>query len=67
MVVDALMGEREVVIKPIEDDVHTFDGFSGATVLGDGTVSLILDVSSLLKAMKGASVQQSAVRTPYLH
>ncbi len=52
LVVDGLMGEREVVIKSIEDGVHTFEGFSGATILGDGTVSLILDVSTLLRNMK---------------
>jgi two-component system chemotaxis sensor kinase CheA len=49
LVVGGLMGEREVVIKPIEDEFHAFRGFSGATVLGDGTVSLIVDVSSLLR------------------
>lgn len=54
LVVDGLIGEREVVIKPIDDGVHSFEGFSGATVLGDGTVSLILDVSVLLRAMKTA-------------
>lgn len=54
LVVDGLMGEREVVIKSIEDGVHTFEGFSGATILGDGTVSLILDVSTLLRNMKQA-------------
>lgn len=52
LVVGGLMGEREVVIKPIEDDFHVFRGFSGATVLGDGTVSLIVDVSSLLRMMR---------------
>ncbi|MCU0588224.1 MAG: chemotaxis protein CheA [Syntrophobacteraceae bacterium] len=52
LVVGGLMGEREVVIKPIEDDFHVFRGFSGATVLGDGTVSLIVDVSALLRMMR---------------
>jgi two-component system chemotaxis sensor kinase CheA len=52
LVVDGLIGEREVVMKPIEDDFHSFKGFSGATILGDGTISLILDVSSLLRAMR---------------
>jgi two-component system chemotaxis sensor kinase CheA len=52
LVVGGLMGEREVVIKPIEDEFHAFRGFSGATVLGDGTVSLIVDVSSLLRMMR---------------
>jgi two-component system, chemotaxis family, sensor kinase CheA len=52
LVVDGLMGEREVVIKSIEDDFHAFEGFSGATILGDGAVSLIVDVSALLRIRK---------------
>ncbi len=52
LVVDGLLGEREVVIKPLEDAFSKFEGFSGATILGDGTVSLILDVSALLRMMK---------------
>jgi two-component system, chemotaxis family, sensor kinase CheA len=66
LVVDGLLGEREVVIKPIEDDVHDFEGFSGATVLGDGTISLILDVSSLLKTMKIATANQPVDQIPYM-
>lgn len=61
LVVDGLMGEREVVIKPIEDDFHVFRGFSGATVLGDGTVSLIVDVSSLLRILRDTMGSHSSV------
>ncbi|WP_049766329.1 chemotaxis protein CheA [Syntrophobacter fumaroxidans] len=67
LVVDGLLGEREVVIKPLEDGVHKFDGFSGATLLGDGTVSLILDVSSLLRIMKDAFRDPRMVRAETLH
>jgi two-component system, chemotaxis family, sensor kinase CheA len=52
LVVDGLMGEREVVIKSIENGFHAVEGFSGATILGDGRVSLIVDVSALLRMMK---------------
>jgi two-component system chemotaxis sensor kinase CheA len=65
LVVDGLMGEREVVIKSMEDDYHAFDGFSGATVLGDGSISLILDVSSILKKVKNTLPMQEAY--PYSH
>ncbi len=58
LVVDGLLGEREVVIKSVEDQLQALDGFSGATILGDGTVSLILDVSALLKRMKGSFGRQ---------
>jgi two-component system chemotaxis sensor kinase CheA len=56
LVVDGLMGEREVVIKSIENNFHPVEGFSGATILGDGRVSLIVDVSSLLRMMKNSPV-----------
>ncbi len=49
LVVDGLMGEREVVLKSIENNFQPVEGFSGATILGDGRVSLIVDVSALLR------------------
>jgi len=48
-VVDELLGQEEVVIKPLEDYVQENSGFSGATVIGDGRISLILDVYELVK------------------
>lgn len=54
LVVDGLMGEREVVLKSIENSFQPVEGFSGATLLGDGKVSLIVDVSALLRMMKNS-------------
>lgn len=48
LVVDALIGEEDVVIKPLKDQYTNSPGIAGATILGDGTVSLIIDVSQLL-------------------
>jgi two-component system chemotaxis sensor kinase CheA len=49
LVVDRLIGQQEVVIKPL-DDRHTSGGpFSGATIREDGNVSLILDVVQLMR------------------
>ncbi len=47
LVVEDLIGQEEVVIKPLEDYLQEKSGFSGATILGDGRVSLILDVYEL--------------------
>jgi two-component system chemotaxis sensor kinase CheA len=69
LVVDGLIGEREVVIKPVEDEFHTFEGLSGATILGDGSVSLVLDISALVKIMRDM-LHEDAVRQntrSYLH
>jgi two-component system chemotaxis sensor kinase CheA len=48
LVVDGLMGEQEVVIKPLGDYLCSHKGFSGATIMGDGSISLILDISELV-------------------
>ena len=42
VMVDALIGEEDVVIKPLQDQFTSSPGIAGATVLGDGSVSLIL-------------------------
>jgi two-component system chemotaxis sensor kinase CheA len=47
--VDELIGQEEVVIKPLEDYLQEKSGFSGATILGDGQISLILDIHELVK------------------
>jgi len=49
LVVDSLIGEEDVVIKPLRDRYTNAPGIAGATILGDGTVSLIIDVSQLLE------------------
>ena len=48
LVVDELIGREEVVIKPLEDYLQENSGFSGATILGDGSISLILDIYELV-------------------
>lgn len=49
IMVDALIGEEDVVIKPLRDQFTNSPGIAGASVLGDGSVSLIIDVSQLLE------------------
>lgn len=49
LMVDSLIGEEDVVIKPLNDHYTSSPGIAGATILGDGTVSLIIDVSQLLE------------------
>jgi two-component system chemotaxis sensor kinase CheA len=49
ILVDDLLAQQQVVIKSLEDNYRKVEGVSGATILGDGTVSLILDISGLIK------------------
>jgi two-component system chemotaxis sensor kinase CheA len=47
--VDDLLGQQQVVIKSLEANFRRVDGVSGATILGDGAVALILDVPGLIR------------------
>ena len=47
--VDELMGQQQVVIKSLETNFRKVAGVSGATILGDGTVALILDIPGLIQ------------------
>ncbi|MBU3850354.1 MAG: chemotaxis protein CheW, partial [Candidatus Treponema excrementipullorum] len=49
IMVDSLIGEEDVVIKPLRDQFTKSPGIAGASILGDGSVSLIIDVSQLLE------------------
>ncbi len=48
-VVDSLVGQEEVVIKPLGRMLHGTPGMAGATITGDGRIAIILDVPGLLK------------------
>ena len=49
VLVDDLLAQQQVVIKSLEANYQKIEGVSGATILGDGTVSLIVDISGLIK------------------
>ena len=49
LMVDSLIGEEDVVIKPLRDQFTVSPGIAGASILGDGSVCLIIDVSQLLE------------------
>ena len=49
---DELLGEQQVVVKPIPSYIKKSKGLAGCTILGDGSISLILDVNGLLEKNK---------------
>lgn len=53
--VDQLVGQHQVVIKSLESNFRRVDGISGATIMGDGRVALILDVGYLVRRTARAS------------
>ncbi|WP_334190787.1 chemotaxis protein CheA [Noviherbaspirillum sp.] len=50
--VDELVGQQQVVVKNLESNYRKVAGISGATILGDGGVSLIIDVAALLRSSR---------------
>ncbi len=74
LVVDELLDSEEIVVKPLGRDLKKCKGYAGATIMGDGRVALILDVSNLahmagLTSMEGTSraaqvaqAEQEAIR-----
>jgi chemosensory pili system protein ChpA (sensor histidine kinase/response regulator) len=50
LVADELVGSREIVVKPVGPQISSIRGISGATILGDGRVVIILDIGALVRA-----------------
>lgn len=50
--IDEMLGQQQVVVKNLESNYRRVPGVSGATILGDGGVALILDVSALVRSVR---------------
>ncbi|MFE4112521.1 chemotaxis protein CheA [Kosakonia sp. YIM B13611] len=57
LLVDQLIGQHQVVVKNLEQNYRKIPGISAATILGDGSVALILDVAVLTTLAKSAKAQ----------
>jgi two-component system, chemotaxis family, sensor kinase CheA len=57
--VDSLVGQQQVVIKSLETNFKKIQGISGATIMGDGSVALILDIPAVIK-MGQSNINQGA-------
>ena len=69
LAVDAIQGNREVVVKPVGAQVASIAGISGATILGDGSIVLILDGAGLVRAARrvaggGVALEEPVVQRP---
>jgi chemosensory pili system protein ChpA (sensor histidine kinase/response regulator) len=60
--VDSMAGTREIVVKSLGPQFAAVQGLSGATILGDGRVVLILDLLAPIRAMQARVPQQSATQ-----
>jgi chemosensory pili system protein ChpA (sensor histidine kinase/response regulator) len=66
--VEGLRGSREIVVKPVGPQISTVQSISGATILADGRVALILDIASLVymdvarPALQAGAVESGAAK-----
>lgn len=58
LVVDSVIGQEEVVIKPLGELLRVVDGFAGATITGDGHIALILDLPGMVRRNTGRGRQR---------
>ncbi|BBI47708.1 chemotaxis protein CheA [Vreelandella olivaria] len=68
MLVDELIGQQQVVVKNLEDNYRKVPGISAATILGDGSVALILDITGLhrLSRYKKRQAKSSKQSKPFI-
>ncbi len=64
LIVDELIGQQEIVIKPLGKLLSKVQGIAGATILGDGNVALILDVASLGSRPERAVTYEARMGAP---
>ncbi|MGW8309446.1 MAG: Hpt domain-containing protein [Thiogranum sp.] len=62
--VENLLGSREIVVKSVGPQISTVRGISGATILGDGRVIMILDIAALMRSGPGAPGTANDVSRP---
>ena len=62
LLVDAIQGQRQVVIKSLEANYRQVPGVAAATILGDGRVALILDIDTIVAVSRGADSLRSETR-----
>lgn len=60
LVVDKIIGKQEIVVKPLGSLIGNVPGLSGCTILGNGRIALIVDVSSLINTAMQARTQAPA-------
>ncbi|TFI59592.1 chemotaxis protein CheA [Sphingomonas parva] len=59
LMVDSIDDRREVVIKSLDENLHPIRGIGGATILGDGSIALILDIDALLAGASHSNAKYS--------
>lgn len=64
---DDMEGNREVVVKPVGPQITHIPGISGATIFGDGSIGLLLDISALVRALPQIETMEAMASTTEQH
>ena len=67
LLVDAIQGQRQVVIKSLETNYRRVPGIAAATILGDGRVALIVDVDAIVAAARGPARPETLATAGSIH
>lgn len=60
LLVDDLLGQQQVVVKSLETNFRRVEGISGATILGDGSVALIVDIAGVIRNARTSEQESTA-------
>ena len=61
LIVDDILGKQEIVLKSLEENFRSVRGISGAAILGDGQVVLVIDILSMIQIFKEMETLKEAV------
>jgi len=64
ILVDDLIGQQQVVVKPVGKVFESVDGISGAAIMGDGLVAMILDTAGITRMAKEGSRRAGVFSPP---
>ncbi|OEH85626.1 hypothetical protein BHU72_02170 [Desulfuribacillus stibiiarsenatis] len=64
LMVDEIVGQEQVVIKSMKDNMQQIEGVAGVTILGNGKVAIILDVPSIFKLVKKTASERANMGEP---
>ncbi|WP_448214266.1 chemotaxis protein CheA [Colwellia sp. MEBiC06753] len=67
LLVDDLLAQQQVVIKSLKDNYQDVSGISGATILGDGSVAMILDIPGIIQMAQESALHKQHQRPPIMY
>ncbi len=56
LTVDGVIGQNQVVVKPLGQNINTTNGIAGAAIMGDGKIALVLDIDGLVRNLKNRKI-----------